>query len=120
MKMREIDFGAQRPIDGYGPGGFRVAEVWHDGAILVGPAGVAPAPALTADALAPVIDHLGGLVDIVLVGQGPEVAAFPAPLRALFDTAGIGVEAMATPAACRTYNVLLAEERRVAALLLPV
>jgi uncharacterized protein len=44
----------------------------------------------------------------------------PADLRDRLHEAGLGVEAMASPAACRTYNVLLSEGRRVALAALPV
>jgi uncharacterized protein len=44
----------------------------------------------------------------------------PSALKEALDEAGIGVEAMNSPAACRTYNVLVSEGRRVAAALLPV
>lgn len=118
MQISEIAFEDQPPIDGYGPGGFRIAGTWYDGALVVSPAGVAP----LADGLAGLLP-LGawaGKVDVVLVGQGPEIAPVPAPLRAAFEAATIGVEPMSTPSACRTYNVLLAEDRRVAAVLLPI
>lgn len=119
MKMREITYPAQPPIDGYGPGGFRIGGTWHAGSVLLGPGGVAPVRMpLVADgpAAAAVID-LAGTVDVVLVGQGAEIAPLAPGLREAFDAAGIGVEIMATPSACRTYNVLLAEDRRVAVVL---
>lgn len=56
--------------------------------------------------------------DLVLLGTG-ERQQFPSP--ALYQNliaTGIGVEVMSTPAACRTYNILLTEGRRVAAALL--
>jgi len=57
-------------------------------------------------------------IDIVLLGTGPR-QRFPHPrLTAALTRAGIGVEVMDTQAACRTYNILVAEERRVAAALL--
>jgi len=57
---------------------------------------------------------------VIFIGTGAEIAHLPADFRTLFDEAGIGVEPMASPAACRTYNVLLSEGRRIAAALLPV
>ena len=56
--------------------------------------------------------------DILIVGTGADFALFPPALRQAIRAWGPVVEAMATPAACRTYNVLLAEERRVAAALI--
>jgi len=56
--------------------------------------------------------------DIVLLGTGPK-QRFPHPrLIASLAQAGIGVEVMDLKAACRTYNILVAEERKVAAALL--
>jgi uncharacterized protein len=72
------------------------------------------------DALTP--EHFGFLkelgVEIVLLGTGPR-QRFPHPrLTAALAQAGIGLEVMDVHAACRTYNILVAEERRVAAALL--
>ncbi|MEM1383410.1 MAG: Mth938-like domain-containing protein [Pseudomonadota bacterium] len=121
MRLNEIEYQGQPPVDGYGPGGFRVAGVWHEGAVILGPAGAAamPGDAISAAALAPVL-AIADQLDLVLVGQGAEIAPLPAAMRAALEDAGLGVEAMSTPSACRTYNVLLSEERRVAALLFPV
>jgi uncharacterized protein len=59
-------------------------------------------------------------LDVLFVGTGPEIAHLPAAFRETLEEAGIGVEPMSSPAACRTYNVLLSEGRRVAVALLPV
>ena len=63
---------------------------------------------------------LAGSVDVVLVGTGADIGPIPVALRRAVEAAGIGVEIMATPSACRTYNVLLAEGRRIAAAVLAV
>ena len=63
---------------------------------------------------------LKGEIDVIFVGTGAEIAHLPANFREAFEEAGIGVEPMASPAACRTYNVLLSEGRRIAAALIPV
>ena len=57
---------------------------------------------------------------MIFLGTGAEIAHVPATLRTALDEAGIGIESMASPAACRTYNVLLSEGRRVGLALLPV
>ena len=57
---------------------------------------------------------------MLFVGTGAEIAHLPRELRSTLDEAGIGVEVMNSPAACRTYNVLLSEGRRVAMALVPV
>jgi uncharacterized protein len=72
---------------------------------------------VTSETLAPVIEHGG--VEILLLGLGRSTSAVPAALRIALRTAGIALEAMDTGAACRTYNVLVAEDRRVAAALIP-
>ena len=59
-------------------------------------------------------------VEILLLGSGPKMGLLPSKLRRELREAGIVVDVMETGAACRTYNVLLSEERRVAAALLPV
>ncbi len=63
---------------------------------------------------------LAGRIDVLFVGMGAEIAHVPPAFRAALEAAGIGVEVMNSPAACRTYNVLLSEGRRIAAALLPV
>lgn len=57
---------------------------------------------------------------MLFLGTGAETRHPPAALRQRLEAAGVGVEAMNSPAACRTYNVLLSEGRRVAVALLPV
>lgn len=112
------------PIDAFGAGGFRFADMSHRGSILATPSGVRKWPVtsfaeVTEDSLRPVIDE-AGTIDFLLVGTGPDIAFFPPALREALKAAGITVEAMATGAAARTYNVLVAEERRVAAALIAV
>lgn len=116
MRMNEIDFEGPPPVDGYGAQGFRVAGTWHEGGLILAPSGITPLATLDAAALAPLAT---ASLDIVLIGMGAEIAPLPGPLRVLFEEAGIGVEIMSTPSACRTYNVLLTERRRVGAALLP-
>jgi uncharacterized protein len=117
MQMNEVTFAAATPIDGYGPNFFRVGGEVVEGAICVtgtgvrGWGGYADADTLLA---------LAGEVDVLFIGTGAETAHIPADLRAQLEGAGLGVEVMHSAAACRTYNVLLSEGRRVAAALLPV
>ena len=117
MDLRPVTYDDARPFDGYGPGFFRVGGAVHEGAALVHPGGVAPWGGLAdADALV----ALAGAVDVILLGTGAEIAHPPAALREAVEAAGLGIEPMSTPAACRTYNVLVGEGRRVAAAVLPV
>lgn len=117
MQLNEIDFGAAKPIEGYGPGYFRL-----DGEALEAPVVIAPGqstPWRGYGDSTPLL-ALAGQLDVLFIGTGPEIAPIPGALRAELEAAGLGVEIMSSPAACRTYNVLLSEGRRVAVALLPV
>ena len=120
MRMIEIDYEAQPPIDGYGPGGFRIAGDWHDGPLILTAQGRETfAAPVSLDTIAPILAAAKAL-DLVVIGQGPEIAPIPSEARQALEQAEIGIEIMSTPSACRTYNVLLTEDRRVAAVLVPV
>lgn len=111
-------------IDAYGNGGFRFADMSHRGSILALPSGVhawAPRrPAdLTPDAFAPVLAEVGS-VSVLLVGMGESFSPLPDEVRVLLREARISVDIMQTGAAARTYNVMVAENRPVAAALLAV
>ncbi|WP_448206526.1 Mth938-like domain-containing protein [Azospirillum sp. sgz302134] len=111
-------------IDGYGDGQFCVSGQWRPGAVIVLPDRTQPwdAPefaALTVEHFAAVI-QAQPRVEILLLGSGPKMQLLPKALRQGLREAGVVVEVMDTGAACRTYNVLLAEGRRVGAALLPV
>ena len=111
MRLTEISFTEARPIDGYGPGFFRVGGQVMRGAVLVSPwssqgwGGLQDTAALLA---------LADRIDVLFVGTGAEIAHVPADFRSTLEKAGIGVEVMNSPAACRTYNVLLSEGRLIA------
>lgn len=112
------------PLDAIGAGGFRFAEMSHKGSIIATPAGIRLWPVtqfseVTLDSLQPILDE-AGTIDFLILGIGHDIAFLPASLRDPFKAVGITVEAMATPAAARTYNVLVGEERRVAAALIAV
>jgi uncharacterized protein len=83
---------------------------WNTGDVISG---------LTTSALAPVLE-VGPAVSILLVGGGRGTVMIPAAIRAELRAAGLVLDAMDTGAACRTYNVLLGEGRRVAAALIAV
>jgi uncharacterized protein len=117
VRLTEISYDAARPVDGYGPGFFRVGGHVLRGACLITPWDAGLWGGLT-DWETPLT--LVGRIDVLLLGMGAEIAHAPADFRAALEEAGIGVEVMNSPAACRTYNVLLSEGRRVAAALLPV
>jgi len=120
MRMTKISLEGRRPVDGYGPGGFRIGGAWHAGSLVLTPGALHGfAAPLDAEALGPVLAQAGE-IDVVLIGQGAEIAPLDRGLRGALEDAGIGVEIMPTASACRTYNVLLAEDRRVAAVLVAV
>lgn len=111
-------------IDSYGRGGFRFGGMSHRGSILILPSGIRAWPvesaaAIDRAALRPVL-QADEPIEFLLVGTGPEIAVLPDALRRPFRERGISLDAMATGAAARTYNVLVAENRRVAAALVAV
>lgn len=120
MRMNEIQLTGRLPIDSYGTGGFRIDGVWQAGSLVLTPGGqFGFEGAVDMDALDPVLAE-SDAIDVVLIGQGGEIAPLAAPLRDALEAAGIGVEIMSTASACRTYNVLLTEDRLVAAVLVAV
>lgn len=116
--------GAHR-IESYGSGGFRFAGMSHRGSILALPSGIhawaAVAPQdIDAAALAPVLAESAGSIELLILGTGRTFVFPAAALRDRLAAAGIVVDPMATGSAVWTYNILLGEERRVAAALLAV
>lgn len=114
----------QAPIDGYGNGGFRFANMSHRGSLLCLPTGMhawqATTPAeITVDNLKPVFDAADG-IDVLLVGLGKDIAGFDKSIRQALRDRGVIVEAIATGGAVRTYNILLGENRAVGAALIAV
>jgi uncharacterized protein len=111
-------------IDGYGAGGFRISGQAHKGSILILPDRVVAWPvtdvaALSLADLAPVT-AASPTPEILLLGCGRRSAMIAPALRQALRSAGVVIDAMDTGAACRTYNVLLSEARRVAAALIAV
>lgn len=122
--IREAHFPGRAPIEAYGNGGFRFADMSHRGSLLCLPSGIygwepAEPLALTAADFAKLLNE-ADQVEILLVGAGKDLRPLPAALRAVLKAAGIAADPMSTGAAVRTYNVLLAENRAVAAALIAV
>ena len=119
MELTPLVPPGRQVIERYGPSGFRISGTVYLGPVLVFPDRTVAweAAAATIEGLAPVVDHGG--VELLLLGLGRHMVPVAAVLRAALKASGIAVEAMDTGAACRTFNVLLAEDRRVAAALLP-
>lgn len=111
-------------LDAVGNGGFRFADMSHRGSILILASGIYAWSArepddLTPSAFAPVIAEAAKL-DFLLIGTGRHPAYLSDEVRWRFREAKIGIDAMTTPAAARTYNVMVNEGRRVAAALLAI
>jgi len=124
IEIREAHFPGRAPIDAYGNGGFRFAEMSHRGSLLCLPSGVhgwtfPEGEALTVEALAMVLDEAED-IEVLLVGTGPEIRPLPQALKVALRARGISSDPMSTGAAVRTYNVMLAESRAVAAALIAV
>lgn len=117
MRLNEVVYTDAKPIEGYGPGFFRIGGEVYEGALVVLHTGIAPWGGY--DDAKILVDAAGDL-DVLFVGTGAEIAHIPADLRTTLEDAGVGVEVMSSPTACRTYNVLLSEGRRVGLALLPV
>lgn len=114
----------QVPIDAYGNGGFRFAELSHKGSLLCLPTGMfswskTSGAGLTLDDLAPVL-AVADQLDVLLVGTGDDIIFLDPAVRQAFRERKVIIEPIATGGAVRTYNVLLAEERAVGAALIAV
>lgn len=111
-------------IHGYGAGGFRIAGTRHDGSVIVLPNRVLAWSVARYEDFA--FDRLDDVVaaaaeiEVLLVGCGARMGMPDAAVRDALKPHGIVPEFMDTGAACRTFNVLLSEERWVAAALIAV
>ena len=122
MDLTPVVAAGRQMIERYGAPGFRVSGIVYEGPVLVFPDrtlswALSDPDAVDLDSLAPVVAH--GDVEILLLGLGRHMRPVAAGLRRGLRQHGIGLEPMDTGAACRTYNLLLGEDRRVAAALLP-
>jgi uncharacterized protein len=122
--MEPARFPGRAPIEAYGNGGFRFAGMSHRGSILALPDGIeAWSVASVADITPEALGRLraaGPTIDILLIGTGDAMQPLSREARVALEKAGLAPELMATGAAVRTYNVLLSEERAVAAALIAV
>ncbi|MES1992352.1 MAG: Mth938-like domain-containing protein [Pseudomonadota bacterium] len=121
MKLHQDSPYALNRIRGYGPAEIRVNDTVYHQSLIVAP------QALERDDLPHSlaqfdVRHLARLLghgpEIILLGTGPRLAFPPRELLLDAQAQGVGIEVMDTGAACRTFNVLLAEDRAVVALLL--
>ena len=119
IEIRQAHFPGRAPIDSYGNGGFRFADMSHRGSLLMLPSGIygwdmVEGDALTAENFQRVLEEAAD-IEVLLVGTGKDIRPLPAALKAKFKENGISSDPMSTGAAIRTYNIMLAEERAVAA-----
>ena len=111
-------------ITGYGDGGFKINNEFIHGSLLVFPERTVPWQVTDASSLTPkdfqhILESLPP-VELVLIGTGRNMAFLKPEIKTALKAKNISLDVMDTGAACRTYNVLLSEERRVAAALIAV
>lgn len=111
-------------IEAYGNGGFRFGGMSHQGSLLCFPDGIWTWPVttlaeVTTSTLQAALARADSL-DFFLIGGGRDPWVLPEQLRQRFAEKSLNVDAMPTGAAVRTWNILLAENRRVGAALIAV
>ncbi|WP_273755463.1 Mth938-like domain-containing protein [Bartonella sp. MM73XJBT.G] len=123
IQIREAHFPRRAPIEAYGNGGFRFADMSHRGSIICIPSGIysidMAGPVPTQGDLYRVLEEANE-IEVLLIGTGTELLRLPEDLQVLLWEKRISSDTMSTGAAVRTFNVLLAEDRAVAALLFAV
>lgn len=109
-------------IQSYSAGGFKISGQAYQGPVIVFPDRTVPWTASSAAELKPgdfdMLDRKD--LDVVLIGCGAQGARLDREVVNALKSRGVLPEAMDTGAACRTYNVLMADGRRIAAALLPL
>ena len=117
-------FPDQSGIDSYGNGGFRFADMSHKGSLLFLPSGVWEWPVVMGVKLAPAhfekVFRDAAQMDFLILGTGEDITPPDRDLLDAFAANDIGLDAMNTGAAARTYNVVLGEGRRFGAALIAV
>jgi len=124
LEFKEVTSQEGTALSSYGDGGFRIGEQRSKGSLLITPRGYYPwdavdASSITLDSLKRITDQSAD-IDILLIGTGENMAFLSKDLRTSLEVATLAVDVMATGAAARTYNILLAEGRKVAAALIAV
>jgi uncharacterized protein len=122
MRFTQDSTSGLNVIRGYAPGELKINDAVYRNAVIVSSSAIVAGPPITSvEELTPAhaADVRALEPEVVLLGTGAR-QIFPANMfGAEFLRAGIGIEVMDTAAACRTFNVLVSERRRVVALLLP-
>lgn len=114
--------GALPVVQSYGPAGFRISGVEYASSLLITRNQVVPLDVRQPESLTPelftALSTRTPPLEILLIGTGTAHRPLPPALRNALKTQRLNPDVMATGAACRTLNILLSEERQVAALLL--
>ncbi|MFD2235882.1 Mth938-like domain-containing protein [Aureimonas populi] len=123
-EIRDAHYPRSAPIDAYGNGGFRFADMSHRGSLLCLPSGIYGWAAtleqpFAGERLLKALEDAEG-IRFMLFGTGPDIRRLPPALAEHFRRAGISVDPMSTGAAVRTYNIMLGEGRPVGAALVAV
>ena len=124
LDISPVDFEGRNIIQSYGNGKFQISDKEFDHSVLVFPDQIIPWSPIDANNL--IVDDfkkvltVGPIVELLLLGCGKTTWFLPLPLRDELKEMGLVLEPMDTGAACRTFNVLLGENRRIAAALMLV
>ena len=124
LDILPVNFQGRNIIQSYGNGKFQISDKEYDHSVLVFPDQIIPWSPIDINNL--IVDDfkkvltVGPIVELLLLGCGKTTWFIPIPLREELKEKGLVMEPMDTGAACRTYNVLLGEDRRVAAALMLV
>ena len=124
LDLSPVDFEGRNIIQSYGNGKFQINDKQYDHSVLVLPDQIIPWTPIDTNNL--IVDDfkkvltVGPIVELLVLGCGKTTWFLPLPLRDELKEMGLVLEPMDTGAACRTFNVLLGEERRIAAALMLV
>jgi uncharacterized protein len=124
LDISPVDFEGRNIIQSYGNGKFQISDKKYDHSVLVFPDQIIPWSPIDPNNL--IVDDfkkvltVGPIVELLLLGCGKTTWFLPLPLRDELKEMGLVLEPMDTGAACRTFNVLLGENRRIAAALMLV
>ena len=124
LDLSPVDFEGRNIIQTYGNGNFQISDKKYDHSVLVFPDQIIPWSPIDTNNL--IVDDfkkvltVGPIVELLLLGCGKTTWFLPLPLRDELKEMGLVLEPMDTGAACRTFNVLLGEDRRIAAALMLV
>ena len=124
VEIRKAHFPGRAPVESYGNGGFRFADMSHRGSLLMLPSGIygwdmVEGDPLTVENFQRVFDEAAD-IEVLLVGTGKDIRPLPKELKARFKELSISSDPMSTGAAVRTFNIMLSEQRAVAAALIAV